>query len=378
MSYVSNIITFTPGTLPKSKATHGGTNLTERQNLGLDNAINDFSASISPLNISEEVFNVIKDINLSEYPDPECLSLKNSIASSIQKHENITINNNQIAIGNGSTELIYAIAAAFLLKPNTTYSSKSLIFYPTYGEYSTACNLYGSEISFITPDHNKTGFIWDFQKAQHFIESNQPDLIFLCNPNNPTGTYFNNQEITALINSSEKSNTIIVIDEAYLDFSNTDERYTELIKTSNVLLLRSLTKSYGITGLRLGYCLGNSNLVSQIQHHIPPWSVNSLAQSAGIYLLNKNDKNLPAIQSVDIAKQYLTSALTEIGYEIEPSDANFLLIKVKNAPNTKMKLLKHNIMVRDCSSFGLPHHIRVGIKSLEDCEQLVAAIKNTY
>jgi histidinol-phosphate aminotransferase len=355
MSYVSNIITFTPGTLPKSKATHGGTNLTERQNLGLDNAINDFSASISPLNISEEVFNVIKDINLSEYPDPECLSLKNSIASSIQKHENITINNNQIAIGNGSTELIYAIAAAFLLKPNT----------------------YGSEISFITPDHNKTGFIWDFQKAQHFIESNQPDLIFLCNPNNPTGTYFNNQEITALINSSEKSNTIIVIDEAYLDFSNTDERYTELIKTSNVLLLRSLTKSYGITGLRLGYCLGNSNLVSQIQHHIPPWSVNSLAQSAGIYLLDKNDKILPAIQSVDIAKQYLTSALAEIGYEIETSDANFLLIKVENALNTKMKLLKHNIMVRDCSSFGLPHHIRVGIKSLEDCEQLVAAIKNT-
>ena len=141
-----------------------------------------------------------------------------------------------------------------------------------------------------------------------------------------------------------------------------------------MILLRSLTKSYGITGLRLGYSLANAEITSQINQYIPPWSVNTLAQNAGIHLFSGNDHIQTGKEIIDKSKNYLINALTDLGYTVEPSNANFILVKVASAKKMRDSLILRNIIVRDCTSFGLPEHVRIGIRSIPDCEILIEAI----
>ncbi len=370
MELISQIITLPKEETPYKKAIHGGTNILESRDLSYGDIL-DFSASISPLDISANIFTVIRDTDLSKYPDPDCLILKESIAKSLAKY---SINPSNISIGNGSTELIYAIASSFLYQ-NSDQQSKALIFHPTYGEYFTACTLFKSEISLITPEYTNPGWEWDWHLASNFIENNLLKVIFICNPNNPTGNYFEKSQILQLLKSVRHSPTVLVIDEAYIDFVDQHDTLTDLVHSNNVILLRSMTKTYGITGLRLGYCLANPNIISQIDQHLPPWSVNSLAQRAGLHLLSSNAYVDSAKEMVNRSKTYLTEQLTSLGYVVEPSQTNFILIKVNDAHHIRSQLLNKRINVRDCTSFGLPQHIRIGVKSMEDCQYFINAIQ---
>ena len=135
-----------------------------------------------------------------------------------------------------------------------------------------------------------------------------------------------------------------------------------------------MTKNYANTALRLGYDLASEDLVSKLRSIQPDWSVNSFAQKAGIASLNDNEYIKNARKVVFSARKYLKKALTQLGLETVPTDANFLLIKVDKASKWRYLLLKKGIVVRDCTSFGLPNYIRVGIRVIEDCKILVKAI----
>ena len=369
MELISQIITLPKEETQYSKAIHGGTNILESRELNYGEVL-DFSASISPINISSQILEISQKLDLSQYPDPDCLLLKEKITEGLKQY---SLSPTNISIGNGSTELIYAIASAFLNKTNTL-TSRSLIFHPTYGEYFAASSLHKAEISLITPKYINPGWQWEWELAHNFIQEHNPNLIFLCNPNNPTGNYFSKSQIVQLLEVIKNTSSILVVDEAYIDFVTDHKVLYDLILEYKLILLRSLTKSYGITGLRLGYSLANPEITSQINQYIPPWSVNTLAQNAGIHLFSGNNYIQTGKEMIDESKNYLIHALRELGYTVEPSTANFLLFKVTNAQKMRDALISKNIIIRDCTSFGLPQHVRIGIRSISDCEKLIEAI----
>ena len=177
-----------------------------------------------------------------------------------------------------------------------------------------------------------------------------------------------------LAKTSNHSGSMLILDEAYLSFVDNPWNSLSLLKYSNIILVRSMSKDYANTALRLGYALASADFVTKLRAIQPDWSVNSLAQKAGISSLEDNEYLTNARKVVFSSRKYLKKALTELGLETIPTDANFLLIRVDNASKWRSLLLKKGVVVRDCTSFGLPNYIRVGIRVVEDCKILVKAI----
>ena len=164
---------------------------------------------------------------------------------------------------------------------------------------------------------------------------------------------------------------LLALDEAYLGFVEDTWDSLELLGLGNVVLLRSMTKDYALTGLRLGYSLASPEVTSRMSALQPDWSVNSLAQVAGLVAL-ADDGYLPrARKAVDETKKYLAVELAPLGFNVLPSTANFLLVEVGDGAAVRDKLMRRGLFVRDCASFGLPDCLRIGIRSIADCQRLV-------
>ena len=351
---------------------HGNINLNELRLLGLKKeSILDFSANISPLGQPNYIWEAIKSVDLNIYPDPDCIEIREAISKKISTPLfNIPIE--RVFVGNGSNEIFHLICRIILSKKST-----ALILTPTYGEYEFACRLAGGIVEKFNADAS-SGFKWNFISASKLIKDRKPELVIICNPNNPTGLYCDRNEIEILLKASEEVGSIVVIDQAYLSFVEKPWESISLLKNYNTILVRSMSKDYAQTATRLGYALSSANIVSKLRSIQPDWSVNSLAQKVGIYVLNDQDYIEKVRQTVFSAKNFLKKELTGLGLETVSSDANFILIKVDNASKWRSLLLKKGIVVRDCSSFGLTNYIRVGIRIMDDCKILVKAIKELF
>ena len=348
---------------------HGGLNYSELESLGLrPQDVTDFSASINPLGPSTVALEAAHQVNLAAYPDPECLELRKAIGSSIG------VDPQNILPGNGSTELIHLLARAFLSPDDS-----ALIFSPTFGEYEAACLTEGVEPASFSPQGSElpeTRFIWDLSSAHDCIAESSPSLVFLCNPNNPTGVYLGEGGVRGVAEALQGVG-VLVLDEAYLPF--VEERWdsTPLLSLGNVVLLRSMTKDYALTGLRLGYLLAPEALVGQVRRFQYSWSVNAAAQAAGIAALSDRGHVKNGRQVVEQGKQYLRQLARDIGVDCPPAAANFLLFNVGCGRDVREALLaEHHICVRDCASFGLPEYIRVGVRTMDDNRRLAAALKS--
>ncbi len=346
----------------QDRPVHGGLNLAELESLGLDpREVIDFSASINPLGPSPLALEAIRCPELAAYPDPECTELRRAIS----KQSGVDVD--RIAVGNGSTELIHLLARA-LLGPE----DNALVFAPTFGEYAAACLLQGVE----PVEHSATGegFEWNLDDATDMIAELRPKVVFLCNPNNPTGVYLGADQVRSIAESLEEPG-LLVLDEAYLPFVDDGWDSRQLLSMGNVALLRSMTKDHALTGLRLGYLLAPievSDLVRKFQYS---WSVNSLAQSAGLAALHDPEHVAKGRQVVKRGKEYLRRAASSLDMECPPGAANFLLLKVGKAANIRHELLtQHGVCVRDCTSFGLPEYIRVGVRMMDENEALIRAL----
>lgn len=357
-----------------SRPTHGGVKPAELRALGLqpENVL-DFSASVSPIGPPQGVWEALNRVDLAAYPDPQCLLLREAISKQLFGAQSEAVGTDRILIGNGSTEIIHLLARAYLSPPRPGAANAAFLLTPTYGEYAGACRLMGASISCLDGTE-QPGFKWDLNLAARRISGEKPSLTFLCNPNNPTGVFLNRQEVSSLAQAAGQAGGLLVLDEAYLSFVDQPWDSLSLLDEGQVILVRSMTKDYGLTALRLGYSLAPEDVTQKLAALQPDWSVNGLSQAAGLAALADTGYLGRARQAVSEAKEFLSAQFTSLGFSVPPSAANFLLVKVGDAASWRDKLMRQGLVVRDCTSFGLPEYIRVGIRSLPDCQRLADAM----
>ena len=364
----------------QARPVHGGIKPEQLRALGLKpEEVLDFSASVSPLGPPAAVGEALRGVDLTAYPDPESLELRETLSGHLSGSRAGRITPEQVLAGNGSTELIHLLARAFLAPPDISAKEDSaspgaLLLTPTYGEYRGACLLAGAAVSELEASRQR-GFRWDLVETRRRIARTVPEsLVFLCNPNNPTGVYLGQEDVQALAQACAAAGSLLVVDEAYLNFVDSPWDCLDLLEGGNTVLLRSMTKDYALTGLRLGYSLASPEVTARLASFQPDWSVSSLAQAAGQAALADRDYLPRAREAVNAAKEYLIRELGSMGFIMHPSAANFLLVEVGDGGWWADRLMHQAIFVRDCASFGLPDCIRIGIRALADCERLVAAV----
>jgi len=342
---------------------HGSIGLAELAAYGLrPEDVVDFSVSSNPLGPSPRVREALLAAEVSRYPDDEATALRRALA------ESVGLPPDHLLLGNGSAELIWLLALAYL-RPG----DRALILGPTFGEYARACRIAGAEPVAVDARPEES-FAPDLEGARSLL-GERPRLAFLCNPNNPTGAYLSRDEVDALLAAGPE--TLFVIDEAYRAFVEAPWPSADLAERGNVALLRSLTKDYALAGLRLGYVAARPEVVDALRTVRPPWSVNALAQAAGLAALADEAHLAASRAEVLAARRYLIEALSELGFRVHAGAANFLLIEVGDARAFRAALLRRGCCVRDCASFGLPRFVRIGVRTREECARLVEAVRLT-
>lgn len=289
------------------------------------------------------------------YPEVEPRHLTSGIADYHHvKPENILVTN-------GATEAIYLIAHAF---------SKSVtsIIYPAFSEYEDACNLHKHSLKFLSEAEIKEGYTLG------------EAIVMMGNPNNPTGTVYSVEFIEKLLQNNPK--TIFVIDEAYSDFTTADtSMIPNISKYSNLIIIRSLTKTFCIPGLRLGYIVACGENISKIKAYKMPWSVNTLAINAGEYLVSRAEEYQIPLNDWLAETLWLTNEIRALGtFQVYSSHTSYFLCQTQrsNAAQLKEYLLKeHALLIRDASNFrGLsPKHFRICTQAHAENELLIKALK---
>ncbi|MDO8568445.1 MAG: histidinol-phosphate transaminase [Dehalococcoidales bacterium] len=340
---------------------HGGPNYAEAGAAGLTpGKIMDLSVSSNPFMPPPGIKRTISRAIIGQYPDSEAIEFRRSLAGTLG------IAPDNIIAGSGTIELIRLIALAYF-RPGDGV----LLLEPTFGEYEVAIQLAGAKtIKYRSSEAN--GFAPQTEEVIRLIKQRRPRAVFLCNPNNPTGHYLSRTNIEA-ISQAIGDDGMLILDEAYVTFVESTWDSTKLI-TRNVIILRSMTKDYGLAGLRLGYAIAGRDIIANLRKVCPPWNVNAVALEIGTAALHYTDYLEQTNRKIIAAREYLIARLTALGLTPLPSDANFFLVRVGNARKFRAALLKKGMMVRDCTSFGLPEYIRIAPRTLPECRKLINAI----
>ncbi|MCB4205297.1 aminotransferase class I/II-fold pyridoxal phosphate-dependent enzyme [Deferribacterales bacterium Es71-Z0220] len=300
---------------------HGG-NISEFEDIKYD-----FSTNISPYGMHSKLKSYLaENVNVFEhYPDIESRRLKEKISSFL----NVLQDN--IFILNGSIEGIYLIAELFK-------NAKTAILVPTFIEYEEAAMRYNHKLIFINS-------LSDLER--------DVDLVFLCNPNNPDGKFYEREEIIFYLNKFKE--TFFIVDEAYVEFLLNDISLVEYVdKFNNLIVLKSFTKVFAIPGLRLGYLVGNKDIVRKICNLQYTWSVNSLALLAGEFIIDNYSELKPHFELIVNESKWLQGEISKIKrVEVYFSELNFFLCKSNVASLILKRFLAENcsILIRDASNF---------------------------
>ncbi|MCF0052567.1 aminotransferase class I/II-fold pyridoxal phosphate-dependent enzyme [Dyadobacter sp. LJ53] len=315
----------------------------------------DFSTNVwyggEPAGLKEYIFE--KWANINRYPEVAGEGLTAQIAG----HHRLS--NDQILVANGTTESIYLIAQLFA-------GRKTTIVTPAFSEYEDACAMHGHEMQFLS---------W---KESLELPRLKSDLVFICNPNNPTGFTFPDLTYWLRINRQ----CVFVVDEAFIDFAlGTGSMLEALSQFENLIILRSLTKAYAIPGLRLGYILAGNDWIDELLRIKQPWSCNAIALAAGSFIFDHFDEVQPPVAQLLYDKKELTNQLRQNdAFEIEDSDTHFFLAKtiIRNAAQLKTFLLEeHQILIRDASNFRnlTRQHFRIAALSPDKNQLLINALE---
>jgi threonine-phosphate decarboxylase len=352
---------------------HGGEVLDASDKSGLKREeILDFSSSVNPLGPSKKALEAAKKAfsQISAYPDSNSIELREAIASHFT-----SVTRDNVIVGNGSTELMYLFAETFLNKGDTV-----LIPAPTFGEYEGAVKKAGETPKFIKLNRN-----FNIERSTFANEIAGAKIIFLCNPNNPTSMLIPAETLTEIIENALEQNSLIFLDEDFLEFVENEKALSMISKINkypNLFILRSFTKIFGLTGLRIGYGIANDEIINLLSCAKIPWNVNCLAQAAAVAALKDEDHLKVTRELIKTEKAKLLGELEKISsFKIFPSDANFFFIDIRKsgltAAELASKLLSQGILIRDCTSFrGLdPYYIRVAVKTSAENDRLIEALK---
>jgi histidinol-phosphate aminotransferase len=343
--------------------THGGVREDELAGLGRrPDEVIDFSASVNPFGPSPRVRAALNSLDLSRYPDPEAFRLRQALA------ERLGVAPDDILVGNGASELIHLVVRVFVHS-----GQRPVAFTPTFSEFERAVELAGASI-FPWKANPDRGFRWTLRNKADVLRRVTPPLVYLCNPNNPTGVYLSAQEVRSL--AEGLSGGPLLLDEAYAGFVEDAWDSVPLTRPAfdyRVLSLRSMTKDYGLAGLRLGYLIAGRDVVRAARRYQPEWSVSAAAQVAGLAALDDEAHLRRSLALIREAKAELVDGLARLDLPVQAGAANFLLIRT--GPGVRLPLLRdHGIAVRDCASFGLPDYIRAGVRTPPENARLLDAL----
>jgi len=296
-----------------------------------DDFKNDFDKKLIYLDANESPF----DSGINRYPDNKQTELK-KVVSNIKN-----ININQIVFGNGTDEILDLIVRVFC-NPN---KDKIITLPPTYGMYDVIAKTNGVENIEIPL---KSDFSIDKNEILK-LSSSSIKILFLCSPNNPTGNSFDTNDLTDLIKGF---NGVVVVDEAYIDFSSKQSLISLINDNNNLIITQTMSKAYGMAGIRLGMGFSNQKIINYLNKIKPPYNINVLTERKALEELNKIDEIKKNIDLVLNQRKLLVSCLEKLDFieKIYKSDSNFLLVKVDNADLRYNQLLKNGIIVRNRSN----------------------------
>lgn len=328
-------------------------------------AVLDFSVNVNPLGPSPAAVRAAREAlsGIDAYPDRESGALTRALARAHGVPEDA------IVCGAGASDLIWRIAAA-------RRARRVLVAAPTFSEYAEAAAYHGARVVEIALLEAR-----GFDVAASFADAicDAGDLVFLCNPNNPTGRMVAPDVLDAVAARCEKTGAFLVVDECFLGFSPDAPARSlaaRAAKSRQVAVLSAFTKLYGMAGLRLGYLIsGNADFVEAVRAAGPPWPVSSVAEAAGVAALSDADYLARTRKVVATERAWLSLKLSALGLSVVPSAANYLLFRA-DAPDVAERLYADGVAVRTCASFsGLSAFwYRVAVRTRPDNERLVRAL----
>jgi threonine-phosphate decarboxylase len=320
---------------------HGGTGKRQREKTR-ENVL-DFSASVNPFPPKIDWHCDPQD--LSGYPDDTYSGLKERIGMVFSRDPD------EICVGNGSIEIIRVFCAVTLGR--ATGTRHFFIEPPTFAEYELSARLAGAE---------RTA---SMEKA---------DVQFVCNPNNPTGTLLHRTELLHTLETVKHTGGILFCDEAFIGLADTEESLVD-IRDPHLFVLHSLTKSFAVPGLRIGFGFGDRELVEKIETARSPWCVNAYAEAFAMEALLHTAELAYSRRHIEKERNRLVSGISDMGLTCYPSSVNFLLIEYGRDVTSLCSALAHkNILVRNCASFGLPTCIRIAVRTPDENTQLLEAL----
>ena len=343
------------------------------KDFNIENLVRENVKNLSPYSSARDEFKdfdsdmVFLDANenpyedgVNRYPDPKQRSLKTLLAA--QKG----VSESEILLGNGSDEVLDLIFRAFC-EPNT---DNIITLPPTYGMYKvlSATNAVENRAVLLNSD-----FQPDVEAILQTADS-RTKLLFLCSPNNPTGNAFDTIYIESILNEFKG---IVVIDEAYIDFSSKPSWVVQLERFPNLIVTQTLSKAFGMAGIRLGICYASKEIIQILNKIKPPYNVNELTQKKALERISNRELVLREVEKILLERKLLIEALEEINFieELFPTDANFILVRVDDADKRYEQLISKGIVIRNRSTQPLcDNTLRFTIGTFEENKKLVQAL----
>ncbi len=327
----------------------------------------DFSANVNPLGPSSAALRAAKKTLavIGRYADPEMTELRKAIA------RYYGIRPGHVVCGNGSIGLIHLI-------PRVYRPKKVLVPVPTFTEYAAAAAAAGAEV-LSYPLKEKDGFRVDPLEMAFALKG--VDMLFLCNPNNPTGLLIPKGEMREILNYALKEGVRVVVDEAFMDFIDNETLVKDAVQSQHLICIRAFTKFFGMPGLRIGYAAANEEMAASLRSGLEPWPVSAPAESAAVAALNDWGYARKTRKLIAKERDRLLSALRLLpGVEPFPSSVNFIFIKLASMDSRSLTqtLGLRGILIRDCSSFPnlSSRYVRIAVRTRRENERLLAALRD--
>ena len=304
-------------------------------------------------------------LKLNRYPDRDAVLLRKGLASFINKLSKTSFDTDQIWAANGSNEIIQSLFMAFGDRP-------ALGFTPSYSMHPLIANVIGVQWR---DGGRRADFSLDLAKAKEEISTVKPALTFITTPNNPTGTTVTLDEISQLADAAAKVGGLLIVDEAYAEFSSLPSAVTLITKFPNLVVIRTMSKAFAFAGARVGYLIANPEVVSAMFLVRLPYHLSSLTQAAAEVALEFQSELLSTVSSLIESRNSLVLELEKMGLQVAPSQANFILFSGFSQESAQLwrQLLDRGVLIRDV---GLLGHLRMTIGNEAENQKFIVALKD--
>jgi len=335
-----------------------------KREYGLDDVIK-LASNENPLGVTPMALAVMEAhlCRLNQYPDAQSYDLRHELA------DHFGLSMEQVTVGNGADDLILQLSMAYLDEGDEVIVSRSS--FPMYDIYAHAmrANLVKTPLA--------SRYRIDLEAMSGAVSS-RTKLIYVCNPNNPTGTIVTSEEVESFL-AHVPDHVLVVFDEAYIEMADSDAFADSLTYVrrgrSNVVSLRTFSKVYGLAGIRLGYAFGAPEALCPLLKIKPAFSVNVLAQVAGIAALGDGEFLARSVSANLAGRRQLCCAFERLGLEHAESHTNFVLVRIgSNATDVQQRLVERGVIVRPCGAYDLPEHLRVSIGTQSQNDRLIETL----